>query len=288
MKVLIVGNGQGSWTMRGKQLGERIGARVRTAPTPDDWAWCEIIVLVKNWGARFASEAERSGKPVVWDAVDFWRQPFDNGADETRAKQLLQNQLAVIRPTLTIGATQAMAAACHGAYLPHHAWRGLVPTPPRDDEAKTIAYQGNPLYLGRWKAALEQACASHRCRLVVDPTGDPDILWQADVVVALRDREWDGWMPREWKSGVKIANAIAAGRPVLSQPTAAIRELRPVHVSIDEVPSAAVVEWALESLLAPDLRAWAYDVAQQSAPALRLPAVADRYVEILAGLKVAS
>jgi hypothetical protein len=83
---------------------------------------------------------------------------------------------------LTIGATKAMADAASGVYLPHHSWETLKPSTPRS-VVTTVAYQGNPVFLGKWRAALEQACARRGWAFDVNPVD----LGAADILVALRD-----------------------------------------------------------------------------------------------------
>jgi len=273
MNVLLVGNGKGSWDVRGRQLGAALHARVVSLPTDRDFDWADLVVLVKRYGSSFAAQAHRHGKPVIWDALDFWSQPADHPLTEVQALCLLRAHQTAIRPFMTIGATEAMAAACDGVYLPHQSWAGLTPTPARP-AVSLVGYQGNALYLGRWRWVLEQACAARGWRFVINPHD----LSTVDLLVAFRDGPWDGWICREWKSGVKVVNAIAAGRPLIAQASAAVRELQ---------PAGSVVETDAELLAA--LEAWApYEARAQvvrhceaQAPTYRLDAVANRYRQIL-------
>lgn len=276
MNVLMVGSGKGSFEMRGVQLGAAIGARVTSAPTSADWQWADLVVLVKRAAAAFCAQAHAAGVPIVWDAVDFWSQPYDNTADETRAKALLAAQIAAIRPVLTIGSTQAMAAACGGAYLPHHSWRGLIPVQPREHVSQ-VGYQGNPVYLGRWRAALIKACTARGWQFVTIGQ-DVKAVWEADILVSFRDGPWDGWMCREWKSGVKLANAIAAGRPIVTQPSAAAREIAPPGWTVDAEP---MLDHAFDALTTRHARSLAYDACVAAAPPLRLPAIAEQFRALL-------
>jgi len=227
MKILIVGAGKGSWVMRGQQLGAALGARVTSSPTDQDLDWCDLVVLVKKHAVTHATRCHKHGKPIVWDALDFWSQPAQNSYNEAAAVNALLAQLRFIKPTLTIGATQAMTRAIEqqgftSAYLPHHSWQGLMPSPSREHVA-TVGYEGNAAYLGRWHGWLTEACQKRGWSFVVNPS----TLAEVDIVVALRDGLWDGWMCREWKSGVKVVNAMAADRPLISQDCAAVRELNP-------------------------------------------------------------
>jgi hypothetical protein len=274
MNLLIVGGSKaGAWQMRGVQLGAALGARVTSAPTADDFGWSDVVVLVKRAGAVYATQAHRANRPIVWDALDFWSQPGDHRLSEAQATALLHAQIRVIQPALTIGATEAMAQACDGAFLPQHAWAGLSPTPARD-VVSIVGYEGNPTYLGTWEPAIRRECARLGWTFVINP---PD-LRLVDLFVAFRDGAWDGWMPREWKSGVKIVNAIAAGRPILTQASAAARELKAVGQSVE---SPLALGAAFDAWTERPVRDAAEIRGRDDAPAFTLAAVAERYRQIL-------
>ncbi len=275
MKILMVGvaRGKGSLAVRGVQLGGALGARVTEEPTAADWRWADLIVLIKRAWVPWLADAKSARVPIVWDALDCWRQPAENGVGAAQAKALFQRQRAQIKPALTICATEAQAEACDGVYLPHHSWPGLKPTPARE-AVTTVGYEGNASYLGRWMAAVSVACGQRGWRFVINP---PD-LSACDILVAFRAGPWDGWQCREWKSGVKIVNAMAAGRPIISQDCAAVRELQPAGSTI-ETPDRldqAFDEWEQHIW-----RASAVDQCLDQAPAFTLEAVAERYRQIL-------
>ncbi len=269
MNLLIVGRGPGSWTMRGLQLGAALGARVTSEPTDRDWHWAERVILVKRAGAIWAPRAHALGLPIIWDALDWWRQPFDNFLAEASARRLLAQALDVIRPALTIGATAAMAAAAGGVYLPHHGWAGLVPTPARP-QIQTVGYDGNAIYLDTWRPVLERICAARGWALAINPAD----LSTVDVLVALRAGPWDGWMPRQWKSGVKLVNAILAGRPIVMQDTAAARELQPAGTVI---ATLADLPAALDSWQDADRRQAVVETSRTRAAAFSVQTIAAQY-----------
>ncbi len=277
MNVLIVGNGKGSWTMRGLQLGAALGARVTSVPTAADFGWSDVVVLVKRAGAVFATQAHHADRPVVWDALDFWSQPRDHRLTASQATALLHAQIRVIKPALTIGATEAMAQACDGVYLPHHSWAGLSPTPARE-VVSVVGYEGNPGYLGKWGQAVHAECRTRGWSFQINP---PDVR-TVDLLVAFRDDPWDGWICREWKSGVKLVNAIAAGRPIVTQMSAALRELSPQGLAVMS-PGAFLGELhdALDFLSARAQRDLCVLASLRSCGAYRLQAVAQRYRQIL-------
>lgn len=276
MNVLIVGaDSRGSWQMRGVQLGGAIGASVTLKPTAADWSWADVVVLVKRAAMVYAKQASKLKVPVIWDALDFWKQPEDNGkpiewhiAEANRIKE----QAGV---SLVIGATQAMArdlGGLDGFCLPHHARIGLKPAPIRA-KAEVVAYEGKKKYLGRWFKALEHACSSLGLRFIVNP----DDIRQADVLVSFRDGRWDGDVCRRWKSGIKIVNAIVAGRPIVTQPCASRDELLPSP----EEPIENTWDLADSIRSSSQIRSYCYEAGLQSGAEFALQNVAEQYRGIL-------
>lgn len=273
-RILIVGaDSKGSWQVRGLELGRAIGARVTLSPTDGDWRWAQVIVLVKRAADHWGKTARRGGVPVVWDALDFWAQPEDNtlGREEhIAAASALARRCGA---ALVIGATAAMAADLGGVALPHHSRPGLS-LPPMRRRATTVAYEGVPKYLGQWRHALETACARLGFEFLVNPRA----LSDGDILVAFRDGRWDGWACRRWKSGIKYVNAIAVGRPILTQPCAAFEEIAPVGRAIDSPDELGV---ALETLADHQYRRTAYEIARARAGAFTLDAIAKTYRQMI-------
>lgn len=277
MRILIVGaDAKGSFEMRGRQLGNAIGARVTMQPSARDWAWADVIVLVKRAVMAFGLQAKRARVPVIWDVLDFWKQPQENGIDLDVLKQRVTDECAAIGITTVIGATQAMATDLHGVYLPHHCLSGLEAMPPRLDPNRTIVvgYHGRAKYLGAWKQRLEQACENLGMAFVINPVD----LRELDVVVALRDGQWDGEVCRRWKSGVKYVNALVAGLPVLAHATSAFDEVGPVGAIVERPET---IEERLVTVSSSTNRADAYDLARRRAHEFSLFSVARRYREII-------
>lgn len=272
----MIGAGDGSWQMRGLQLGGALGARVTSQPTEADWDWASVIVLVKKAAVTFGPRAARSGRPVIWDALDFWRQPQENAWTEDQALAGLQDRIRQCRPTLVIGATDAQAQAAQGRCVPHHARVGLTAQPVRDRVAQ-VCYEGSERYLGAWRAPLERACADRGWRLVINPPN----LAEADLIVAFRGGEWDGWMPRQWKSGVKIANALAAQRPLLTQPGAAASEYGVIGSVCDRIED---LESQLDYWTQLPMRQWAASACAARWAETTLGMAAARYREALASV----
>lgn len=260
--------------MRGQQLGAAIGARVTSTPSEADRRWADVVVLVKRFGVQWCRWAHKGNVPIVWDALDCWAQPGQNMLQEAEQVRLLEQQLAQVRPVLTLAATEAMAAACRGVYVPHHTWDGLVAAPVRE-QIRLVAYEGNKDYLGPWVKACHDACVRRGWTFDINP---PD-LRAVDLFVALRAGAWDGWACREWKSGVKLGNAMAAGRPIITQPSAAAREMAPVGSIIESVDEldAAFDRWSPRAA-----REEALD--QPLARSLTLDQVAAQYQRLVQGV----
>lgn len=263
----MLGSGHGSWQVRGQQLGLAMGARVMHTPSAADLAWADIVVVVKRAIVDRAEQVHQAGKPLVWDALDFWQQPDQNHLSRTESEDLLRAWIGLYRPAVVVGATEAMATAAGGLYLPHHAWLSLSPHAIQAD-VRTVAYEGTKKYLGRWAQWIHTECDRRDWTFVINP---PD-LRVADLVVAFRDGPWDGWMCQEWKSGVKLVNAMRVGRPVVTQPSAAFRELSPIGSAVEDVTGLRMAfdQWAYR-----DERARATE--QPRANALVLDQVAARY-----------
>ncbi len=273
MNILMIGQGKGSFEVRGRQLGGALGASVVVAPSDDDIRWADVVVLIKRAAFEWSTLVQRAKKPIVWDALDFWMQPFQNSLDELQSKALLHSMIRAIRPALVIGATEAMAREAHGVYLPHHHWPGLTPAPARET-VSVVGYEGANKYLGKWGRAVQAECDRRGWQFVINP---PD-LRACDIIVAFRDGQWDGWMCREWKSGVKIVNAIAAGRPIITQPSAAGREIPHVGMDIDALDELAI---AFDAFTPHAPRYAAAKTALNSAAEFTLESVTERYRKIL-------
>lgn len=273
--------------MRAEQLGAAIGATVHTNPwtfpTNLQFKNADVIIVVKRlkkrW-TRWVADLRLSKKRIVWDAVDFWQQPEENGLNEQDALRSFYKRRDDVAPHVVLAATERMARDCGAIYLPHHHRIGLMPTPPRE-RVETIGYEGNGTFIESWRPAIESECARRGWNFVVNP----ERLTDLDIVVSLRGGDWDGGVCRRWKSGVKYANSIAAGRPVITQRTAAFDEMAPPGTAIENAVdlTRALNEWAPLSV-----RLAAFERAATLEPAYRLDTVAQRYRKILLGNRPAA
>jgi hypothetical protein len=211
MHLLITGKGtSGSWEIRGRQLGQAIGATA--VPNARDVASFDKVVLVKRPTTDLLQRIHRAGVPLIWDQVDPWPQPVGNGWDRARCMEWLADQVKAIRPAGIVAPTKAMAHDCEGfgvpvLALPHHARPGLRQNPIRP--VKVVGYEGAAHYLGRWLPVVQEECAARGWTFTMNPAE----LAEVDIVLALRD--CDGYAPKNWKSNVKLANAQGSGTPVI-------------------------------------------------------------------------
>lgn len=274
MNLLFTGRGtSGSWAIRGVQLGEAIGATV--VPNHPDPHHYDLAVLVKRPTEALLQRLHRANVRIVWDLVDAWPQPPGNEWSRSRCLHWLQEHvLMIIRPAGIVAATQAMAEDCKRfgvpvLALPHHARPGQRRNPIRP--VKVIGYEGGEAYLGRWRAVIESECAARGWSFVVNPAELADV----DIVLALRDCQ--GYAPRNWKSGIKLANAQGSGTPVICNREAGYME----NTSGGErwADDAQELSEAFDALTPTEARREAAEALYKAAPGL--DSVAATYVQWL-------
>ena len=259
----------GSWEIRGRQLGQILGAAV--IPNAIDVAPYDLSVLVKRPTTDLLQRLHRAEVSVIWDVVDAWPQPTGNGWDRARCMEWLTRQVKAIRPNGMVAATRAMARDCEGfgvpvLALPHHARPGLRQNPIRP--LKVLGYEGGQQYLGRWLPIIQRQCAARGLQFVINPAEVPDV----DILLALRD--CDGYAPRNWKSNVKLANAQGSGTPVICNREAGYLETASgaEQWADDETELAA----ALDALTPTDVRRTAAQALRAAAP--EIDSVAATYI----------
>lgn len=214
MRVLITGNGKyGSWQIRGRQLGEALGATVRVDASLPLIRLHDLVVLVKHPGDALLERLHTARARVVWDVVDAWPQPEGNQWAEPQALAWFEEAVRRIAPSAIVGATQRMArdGARFGVpsrALAHHAREGQPPGELRQ-QVRTVGYEGHAKQLGQWSEVLQAECKRRGWQFVQNPAALRDV----DIVVALRDAQ--GYAAQHWKSNVKLANAQACGVPVV-------------------------------------------------------------------------
>lgn len=215
MNILVTGRGtSGSWEVRGKQLGGAIGARVKPTATEADVQWADIVVVVKRPVHNFMPILAESGKPWVWDVVDFYPQPQCTKWNRNQAIKWVWKQVKAYRPTGVIWPNRQMAEDCsrneNDIVLYHHHWPGIQINPIRE-KVSVVGYEGSIKYLGKWEKELRRQCDVRGWNLFLNKGNHAD--W--DICVAFRDSEFNGYVQKNWKSNVKLANAQGSGTPFI-------------------------------------------------------------------------
>ena len=213
MNVLFTGRGTGgSWAIRGDQLGGKIG-RAKGKATLDDMREADLIVLVKRPAPGMIDNISKSGKPWVWDVVDFYPQPACTDWSKDKAIEWVRNQIKAFATLAVIWPNQRMADDCGAGagdlVLYHHHRIGMARNPVLD-AVRVVGYEGGKV-LGKWEKALASLCRERGWKLAVNAGTHAD--W--DVCVAFRDTPFNGYVQRHWKSNVKLSNCHGSGTPFI-------------------------------------------------------------------------
>ncbi len=218
MKILVTGKGgrAGSWQIRGKELGFAIGARVLPFAELSDCVQCDLAIVVKRTPATVLEAIRVAGKPWVLDVVDMYPQPMCTGWSRSEAIRWMQTTLRNLAPNAIIWPTERMRVDCDtglpGIVLKHH-HRPWIERNPIREIVSTVGYEGDARYLEEWRPILQKECARRGWAFVENPEKLADL----DIVVALRGRQWNGYVQQNWKSGVKLSNAQGSGTPFIGQ-----------------------------------------------------------------------
>jgi hypothetical protein len=222
MNLLFTGRGtSGSWKIRGEQLGQEMGARVRPMASIDDCQWADVIVVVKRIPTELLQRIRKSGRPWMYDIVDAYPQPYCSSWGEAESKAWVREYLAALKPDSVIWPNQKMKDDCggSGAVLYHHHRPGIRRNPIRA-RIQRIGYEGSPSFMEGWMPAIERECRRIGAEFVLNPANLSDV----DVILALRDRNHAGYPQRMWKSNVKLANAHGSGTPFIGLPEPGYQE----------------------------------------------------------------
>lgn len=217
--ILVTGKGtSGSWAIRGQQLGAAVGAVVAPQASREQIEAADIAVVVKR-----LPDNVRYLRRWVWDLVDFFPQPNlwsrEEGVAWVRAK------IAQHKPTGVIFPNQKMASDCRvpvpHTVIYHHHRPGIVTNPIRE-QVKTVGYEGCTDYLAEYGPVLLAECSRRSWAFTVNPRSLADL----DIVVAVRGGKFAGYLPVNWKSNVKLANAHGSGTPFVGNMEAGYAETK--------------------------------------------------------------
>lgn len=214
MKILTTGRGRsGSWQCRGVQLGGKVGDVIVNARA-DQIKKYDLVIAVKRLTPTYIRMLNSTGVPWVWDVVDFYPQPECYDWCQARSIAWAKHAIKKANPHGVIYANKRMKndISIDGVTVYHHG-RSKVPHNPIREKVKVVGYEGSAKYLGRWEKYLRQACDKRGWQFRTDVPLD-----KMDIVIALRDRPYNGYAQHHWKSNVKLANAQLTGTPFIGNP----------------------------------------------------------------------
>lgn len=215
MKLLVTGRGtSGSWQIRGKQLGEAIGAHI--APRASNFRGYSPIIVVKRLNDELLGALRQQKRKWIWDMVDCWPQSqFIPGMARGDAIHWLQQEIQDKRPDAIVFSTHRMLIDSHWAgpalVLPHHAWPKYTRSITVHPDIRFVGYEGSERYLGKWMMLLEEECTHRGWQFHMNQG-----LEGCDIGIALRDPL--DYASQNWKSNCKLANMQVLGLPAICSP----------------------------------------------------------------------
>lgn len=272
MKVLFCGGSErsGSWQMRGVQIAQGGGWDAISSPSLEQVKAADIIVAVKRMKGNLADMLRGSGKPIVWDALDFWKQPEESTTDNLEdAKALAAPHIERLAPALIIGANKQMADDLGGACIYHHARLDAV-----RGAGKEITYDGHARYIEGLHVPFAKVGWTFKAGQPSKETG---------AILSARCGADGGWLARRWKSNVKAANAIACGVPFISEPDQAYLETVPSEMAL-WFETQEELNGKIEQLVTPSFLQGAKDAALQVSNTTTLAYAVNQYREVFKSL----
>ena len=219
VKACFVSNtSAGSWEIRGKQIaGMRSNWLAINKPSKSIIDEADIICVVKKPNFKIIEIARKKNKPIVYDILDSWQQPSDDRAclNKEDAINLFSKKWKEIDADGYIFPTKNMenilgTLVKNKVTIYHHYWPQIKINPIRKI-VKKVGYVGNKNFLGMWGHKLDQLCKKKDIEFVINPEDFIDM----DVVVLTRGGDYANYLAKNFKSNVKLANAMGSGTPAL-------------------------------------------------------------------------
>jgi len=222
-RVFFLGTSRaGSWEVRGRQI-----AACRSnwdCGRSINW-WTlrryDIFVVVKKAEQKHIEMIRRSGKPLVYDIIDSWKQPGDSlrVTDLNQARDFFANAWKQRDADSYIFPNQQMREDLgdlvpHSTHIYHHYLPSLKPRP-LPEQVSTLGYQGAKRFIQQDMDALEDVARNCRLELIAD--NRLEALNKIDIGIIQRSGVNNGFLERRYKSNVKLANFMACGIPTLIQ-----------------------------------------------------------------------
>ena len=223
----------GSWEIRGRQMAQMRSnweaIDCNRSVNVDDF---DIFCIVKKIDHILLKKIQKAGKPIVFDIVDSWQQPFHDiiFGNKNLARWLFKkkwkniNANGYIFPNIAMYDDLNMLVPNPTTIYHHH--RPSIEVNPIRQSVLKLGYEGGP-FLGPWKQRFENICERKGLEFVINPRRLADV----DIVVLARGGLHGSFMANRYKSNVKIANAFASGTPALAHSNqASVRETGNDHI----------------------------------------------------------
>ena len=218
IKACFVSNtSAGSWEIRGKQIAAmRSNWTAINKPDENIIEESDIICVIKKPNFKIIEIARKKNKPVVYDIVDSWQQPDDDGVclNKKQAISLFSKKWDEINADGYIFPTKNMENILgnltqFNTTIYHHYWPQIKINPIRK-VVKKVGYEGVG-FLGEWEQIFDQICKKKGIEFIINPKEFKDM----DIVVLARGSVYGSYLARNFKSNVKLANAMGSGTPAL-------------------------------------------------------------------------
>lgn len=217
MKIAFAGRaGLGGFLMRGESVAKVLGADIIPLPTQRISKHYDVIVLVK-YAVGCETLLRNACDRFIFDGLDGWSDKPNATPEDLwrwRYKHLKFDDILATSPAcLETMATSVPEARCH--LLPHHADAKIDSS--WYDPQGPVVYAGGQHYAARYLGDIERACR-HVGRKFVGNFGrrPVDSLRGAALQLHPRFPPTDTPLNRLCKPQIKIANAAAAGCPILA------------------------------------------------------------------------
>lgn len=223
MKILVTGKGSsGSWKVRGEQLGGAIGAQVVARASEKQIKKADIVIVVKKpWPGT------NKAKLTVYDMVDCYPQPASFSWDKQTLINWSKQHIAPYNKT--VAATEKMQQDLQTDFWLRHHFRPNIEENQIRQQVQVVGYEGCERYLGKYLPIIAEQCKKRGWQFVINPA----CLAQCDVLLAVRDDDWRGYASDNWKSCVKMSNAIGSLTPLIALPESGYVETHAPFISID-------------------------------------------------------
>ena len=215
--------------MRGEQIAaQRQEWTAENNPNRDQIENSDVVVIVKRASAELVNLLRRCDKPVIWDALDFWSQPYEALEVDSivAARAIAQGRVDRLKPVAIITPNRIMESDLRGmADIVSCVYHHYDPALTISKGGEAVVYEGDPRFPQEWLQIASRILSGIGWKLLCSRPPE-----NTGALFAVRAGEHGSWLARRWKSNVKAANAIALGVPLLAWPEDSYTETLPAEI----------------------------------------------------------